>query len=298
MFNFKSNPPFSGKIQQILDNIERLKPLPGTSRRILKVVENPRATAKQVIDIIKTDQALAADVIRMANSASLGYRVPCNSIETAVVRIGFKRVRALALRSFASGPLTQRLSGYRMEEKSLWQHSLATAKYADLISQLVSYPDPEDAYVAGLLHDMGKLLLDQYVLDDYQKIIDMMVKEEKPLWEIEERLFGIDHAVIGGLMAEKWRLPTKLAEGIRFHHMPSLSKRHRVMVAVVHVANALTPPVQAGIPHLEGKVIGEEALQILNLDQQKIQRLRERLANSLKDDPLLGKNGSSQDADK
>jgi len=277
MFNFRSNPPFSGKIQEILGSIQRLKPLPITSRRIMQIVENPQATAKQVIEVIKTDQALAADVIRMANSAGLGYRVPCNSIETGVVRIGFKRVRALALRSFASGPLSRRLNGYRMEGKALWDHALTTAKYSEYIAREISYPDPEDAYVAGLLHDMGKLLLDQYVLDDYQKIVRMMIQEEKPLWVIEEKLFGIDHAVIGGLMAEKWKLPTKLAEGIRFHHMPTLSKRHRVMVTVVHVANALTPALTQGLPHLEGKSVNKEDLKTLGLNEHRYGLLQERL---------------------
>lgn len=277
MFNFRSQPSISGKIENILDQIDRLKPLPTTSRKIMRIVENPQATADQVIQVIKKDQALAADVIRMANSASLGYRVPCHSIETGVVRIGFKRVRALALRSFASGPLTQRLSGYRMKETSLWQHSLETAVYSEYIAREISYPDPEDAYVAGLLHDIGKLLLDQYVLGDYQKIIRMMDEEKKPLWVIEEELFGIDHGVIGGMMVEKWKLPSKLAEGIRFHHMPTLAKKHRVMVTAVHVANALTPALGNGFPRLEGKEVSEETLKTLGLNDVRFAALKERL---------------------
>lgn len=287
MFNYRSSPPFSGKIQEILDNIKRLKPLPGTCQKILQIVENPNATAVEVIKVIKTDQALAADVIRMANSVSLGYKVPCSSIDTAVVRIGFKRVRALALRSFASGPLTRRLKGYRMEENSLWNHSMAAAKYSDLIAKILSYPDPEDAYVTGLLHDIGKLMLDQYVLDDYQKIVEMMKTEKRPLWEIEENLFGIDHAAIGGIMADKWNLPPKLGEGIRFHHMPSLSKRHRQLVAIINIANALTPETSSGLSRLEGKFVNEDALQILHLNQDTFQKLHQRLNKLLEQEKTI-----------
>jgi putative nucleotidyltransferase with HDIG domain len=289
MFNSSSPPPYSKKIKQILGQIDRLKPLPATSRKIMRIVENPQATADQVIRVIKTDQALAADVIRMANSASLGYRVPCNSIETGVVRIGFKRVRALALRSFASGPLTQRLNGYRMKEKSLWQHSLETAVYSEYIAREIAYSDPEDAYVAGLLHDIGKLLLDQYVLGDYQKITRKMAEEKKPLWMIEEELFGIDHAVIGGMMVEKWKLPSKLAEGIRFHHMPTLAKKHQVLVTAVHVANGLTSALGSDFQDQDGKVISDESLDVLGLSEDRFAALQERLrALTVEDGELAG----------
>jgi len=289
MFNSSSPPPYSKKIKQILGQIDRLKPLPATSRKIMRIVENPQATADQVIRVIKTDQALAADVIRMANSASLGYRVPCNSIETGVVRIGFKRVRALALRSFASGPLTQRLNGYRMKEKSLWQHSLETAVYSEYIAREIAYSDPEDAYVAGLLHDIGKLLLDQYVLGDYQKITRKMAEEKKPLWMIEEELFGIDHAVIGGMMVEKWKLPSKLAEGIRFHHMPTLAKKHQVLVTAVHLANGLTSALGGDFQDQDGKVISDESLKVLGLSEDRYAALQERLrALTVEDGELAG----------
>ena len=287
MFQYNSSPPFSGRIQEILSSVRRLKPLPTTSQAILKIVENPEATAQQVIDVIKTDQALAADVISMANSAAMGYRVTCSSIETAVVRLGFKRVRSLALKSFSNGPLSRRLMGYKLEKGVLWEHSLITARYSDLIARIISYPDPEDAYTAGLLHDMGKLMLDQYILEDYQIILDLTQKKNKHLWEIEEELFGLDHAMIGGLMAEKWNLPPNLVDGIRFHHMPSLSSAHRKLVAIVNIANALTPAIGDGLTHLEGRFIGDGVFQILGLNEDSFQVLKRRMFEAIEQEKRM-----------
>jgi putative nucleotidyltransferase with HDIG domain len=273
----RSNP----QVNEILRGVSRLRPLPGNSTRILKALDDPSVTAGELADLVALDQALTAYILRVANSAGLGYRTTCSSIKDAVMRLGFKQVRSLVLSTVASGPLASRLNGYRLGDKELWYHSLATASGAHWLATALQYPDPEEAYVAGLLHDIGKLLLDQYVLADYTQIVELMQRYNAPVWQVEEHLFGIDHAAAGGLMTGHWQFPAALVESIRFHHTPSHGQAHQGLAAIVNLANALVPQERNGLSALEGRVIHPDTLQILRLDEVKVERLSARLAEAM-----------------
>ncbi len=279
MMKYTSTRPYASRLHEITESLDRLRPLPATTTRVLSATENPKVTAGMIAEILSLDQALTVEVLKYANSVQMGYRSDCSSLETAVVRLGFKRIRALVLKSFASGPLSQRLNGYRLGADALWQHSLATATYAEKIARAVSFPGPEDAYVAGLLHDVGKLILDQFIVKDYQKIVDIMKSKEKHVWEVEEELFGVDHAGVGGLIAEKWKLPGNLINTIRYHHLPILARSHRELVAIINIANSFTPKDATSLTGLDGRFINPTSLEILNIDLDQIETMWKYIAN-------------------
>lgn len=269
------------ELERILKSVSRLRPLPVNVTRILHAIDDPKVTAGMVSDLLSLDQALTAYVLRVANSASFGYSTSCSSVKDAVMRLGFKQIRALALSTVAAGPLTRRLGGYRLGNGELWRHSVATATLARWLAQAVSYPAAEEAYVAGLLHDMGKLLLDQFVLTDYDNIIETMWKRKLYLWQVEEQLFGIDHAGVGGLMASQWGFPLGLVESIQYHHMPALSHAQPKLAAIVNIANAFTPQDTMGLGSLSVQMVHPESLHILNLDMPSLERLRVLMMKAL-----------------
>lgn len=274
MAEIKATSKPSIELERILSSVSRLRPLPVNVSRILHAVDDPKTTAGTVSDLLALDQALTAYVLRVANSASLGYSKPCNSVRDAVMRLGFKQIRALALSTVAAGPLTRRLGGYRLGSNELWTHSVATAGIARWLAQAVAYPAPEEAYVGGLLHDMGKLLLDQFVMADYDHIVEMVWKRKMYLWQVEEQLFGIDHAGVGGLMASQWGFPAGLVESIQFHNMPARAQTQPRLAALVNIANAFTPQDAAGLSALGGRMIHPDSLQLLKLDQAGLERMR------------------------
>lgn len=269
------------RLANILRGVSRLRPLPGNTTRLLKVLDDPTVTAGVVSELVALDQALTAYILRVANSALMGYLMSCGSVSDAVMRLGFKQLRSLVLSTVASGPLSARLSGYRLGASELWYHSIAVASAAHWLGGVLRFPDPEKAYVAGLLHDIGKLLLDQYVRADYNQMAGIMRKRKVPLWEVEKQLFGIDHAAVGGLIAEHWQFPEELADAIRDHHTPSLGRANQRLAAIVNLANALIPQKADSQNALEGRNIHPEALQILKLGEESIARLQAGLTESM-----------------
>lgn len=268
--------------ERIMADVRRLRPLPANVTRLLRTLDDGEAPAHSISDLISLDQVMSAQLLQMANSALLGYGPSCSSISEAVMRLGFKRVKTLVFGIAASGPLARRLSGYQIAATELWSHSVAAATAAQAVARSVYHPDSEEAYVAGLLHDIGKVVLDQYVKVDYDKVSELMRDRKAPMWQIEEELFGFDHAAVGGMVAEKWQFPVALVDAIYFHHAPSLARTDQNLAAITNVANSMTPKFAIGLDDEEGRIAHPEALKLLNLDENKVEEIRSFLLDSAK----------------
>lgn len=212
--------------------------------RVMRALNDTDISAMRVAELVGLDQALTANVLRLANSAFLGYVTPCASVHQAVVRVGFDRMRSLVLGAAAAQTLRTDLKGYDLRSDELWQHALATAHLARYLAGVLGGVNLEEAYISGLLHDIGKVVLDQYVQVDHDAIAALQAQEQLPLWETEKKVLGMDHGAVGGLMTERWHFPMMLIDAVRFHHWPALANaQHQRLAAIVNVANAhATPP--------------------------------------------------------
>jgi HD-like signal output (HDOD) protein len=148
---------------------------------------------------------------------------------------------------------------------------------------MLNYRDPEEAYVSGLLHDIGKLLLDQFILTDYTKILTFIQQYKMPLWEVEEKLIGIDHARVGGLIGERWQFPVVLVDAIRYHHYPSLARANPQLPAIVNLANAVISQKAAGGNNaaLFSSDIHPETFNILRIQPDAFEAMHAKLLNQL-----------------
>jgi putative nucleotidyltransferase with HDIG domain len=262
------------RLQALLNDVQRVRPLPTSVTRVIQALEDPDVSAAYIAHLISLDQALAADVLRLSNAAALASVAATSSVQEAVVRLGFVRVKSLVLGAATASLLTRRLSGYGLTGEELWNHSVATASLARYIADAVGYRDLEEAYVAGLLHDIGKLVLDQYVRVDSNLLVDLMQRRELQLWQAEEQVFGMDHGAVGGLMSEKWQFPVGLTDAIRCHHWPSLARTRAELAAIVNVADALPGRGRARLAVLGTPRVHPEALRLLRLDEAGLERLR------------------------
>lgn len=269
------------KVDLVLRTIDNLRPIPSSVTRILKEIDNPYTTVATISEYIGLDQALTAMVIKTSNAVALGYGSKCTSITDAVMRIGFKRIKGILFALNSIGPMTGKLSGYRLGGGQLWDHSLKIAISAEWLARNLHYSEPEEAYVVGLLHDIGKLLLDQFVLEDYQKIVKYVKEYHVPVWQVEEKLIGIDHANLGGMMAARWNFPESLGEGIRYHHKPSASKGNQKLPAIVNLANNLVVTNHDIENELSSNDLHPGTLKILNICENDLVRLSEGLNSTL-----------------
>lgn len=269
----------SSKVDTIIRTVENLRPMPTSITRALRAIEDSSATSLEISEIIGLDQALSASILQSANSVAMGFSTDCSKLSEAVMRLGFKRLKGLILGIAAVGPFNQSLKGYRFGAGELWNHSIATAVSAEWIARELRYPDPEEAYTAGLLHDMGKLFLDQFVFSDYTRIVDLMLRYKLTLYMAEEQLLGIDHAKVGGIIAEKWNFPIVLVDAIRYHHTPSFARSNQRLPAIVNVANSYFENTGNQNALFFERSIHPETYQILNISQEKIEQMHVQLTN-------------------
>ncbi|MCX6078660.1 MAG: HDOD domain-containing protein [Chloroflexi bacterium] len=278
------------KVDEIIQSVTSLRPMPSNITRILKEIENPDITIEVLVGLISLDQALAALVLQLSNSASLGYSRQCTTLYEAIMHIGLNRLKSILLTSSATGMMNHNLSGYRLGAGELWHHSLVTGVASEWLAQALRYPNPEEAYVSGLLHDIGKLLLDQFVLSNYKTIIDFVQQYKLQLWQVEEKLIGIDHARVGGLIAERWNFPVVLVDAIRFHHIPSLARSNQQLPAIVNLANAFAEDYSLANSELFSFEIHPESYNILKITEAEVEKLKIQMRDSGRF-PAFSKNG-------
>lgn len=268
------------QVDEIIRSVERLKPMPSNVAHILREIERKNVGIDTLSGMIGLDQVLTALVLQLSNSVSLGYSRTCSTLHEAIMHIGLQRLKSVLITSPATSLMGRSLSGYRLGAGELWQHSLVVGVASEWLARVLHYPDPEQAYVAGLLHDIGKLLLDQAVFSNYARLADYVQKYKVQLWQVEEKLIGIDHARVGGLIAEHWNFPVVLVDAISFHHVPSFARINQRLPAIVNLANSFTEDYQVKHSDLLSFQAHPESLHILKINQTELLSIKAKMKDS------------------
>ncbi len=257
--------------QKILKFIDSdLKPLPSSVSRVLNAVDDQMSNAGFIGELLGLDHILAAKVLQAANSAYLGYGPSCSSLTDAVVRLGFNRIKTMVLGVVTSSVLETSLKGYRYSSTDIWNHSVAVATSAQWIARAMRYAFPEEAYVAGLLHDIGKITLNHLIVGILAPFYVQVDQKGFAVYRVERMYFGLDHAFVGGMMAKKWNFPERLLLGIKHHHTPNESTDDGYLASIVNIANACNPYSNSKDNHYGLDNIHPSSYAILGLDKQQI----------------------------
>ena len=268
------------RVDDIIRSVERLKPMPSNVSHILREIEKQNVGIDALAGMIGLDQVLTALVLQLSNSVSLGYSRTCSTLHEAIMHIGLQRLKSALVTSPATSMMNRSLSGYHLGAGELWQHSLMVGVASEWLAQVLHYPDPEQAYVAGLLHDIGKLLLDQAVFSNYARLADYVQKYNVQLWQVEEKLIGIDHARVGGLIAEHWNFPVVLVDAINFHHVPSFARIIQRLPAIVNLANSFTEDYQVKRSALLSFQAHPESMHILKITPNDLITIKAKMKDS------------------
>lgn len=226
-------------LDQIINRVEDVPALPIVTTRILELTEDPESTVADIEREILKDQGLTTRVLRLANSVYYGFPRRIHTISEATVLLGFQVIKSITLAATVSKVMLRELPGYGLEKQGLWFQSQACGMISRSIAKELRYKSPDHAYVAGLLHDIGKVILSTYVGEKYQEIVGIVEKEEKSFLQAEREVLGFDHGQVGARVGEKWNLPEDLVEAIEYHHYPDKAKINIFLTDIVHMADAI-----------------------------------------------------------
>ena len=232
-------------IAEIAREVGALEPMPESVKRLAQVAGDPNATVDDIVDAIKYDQSITAELLRAANSALSGAAHKIETINQAVVRMGVAWTLGLVTGKRMHKSMARECKAYDLAEFELWRHSLAAAIAAGKLGQYATQPVPAGAFTAALMHDVGKLILGRHFTPDSAQCIIGMVDDGMSYIQAENEVLGTDHAVVGGIVARHWEFPDTFIHAIENHHNPDADPTP--VLDAVHIANIVAKTLGIGL---------------------------------------------------
>ncbi len=249
-------------LKRHLEKLRELPTLPHVVAKIISISSNPDSSAEDLGRIIEKDQVLAAKVLRLANSPFYGFPKRIASVSHAVVVLGLNIVKGLTLGAAAF----DMMKAAGMEH--LWRHSLGVAMTASILAPRAGLRNPEEVFVAGLLHDLGQIVIHEKLPDLATQIEQAFTEQDLYRVDAEHETLGLTHAEVAGWLADVWNLPSSLKDPMMFHHRPTLALVAPLHTAIVHVADVLVKAMGCG-------VAGNDLVPVLSPEAWKLVRLDE-----------------------
>ena len=226
------------KIDHIMAQVKAFTSMPDTSAKLIKMLKDPDSSAAQIEAVLKFDPGLTANILKLTNSAYFGIPSKVSSVKQAIILLGWKRLLQLVMTMCMSTVMKKAVPGYDLPSGGLWRHSVAVSVAAELIVKTLKIPGADEVFTAALLHDVGKLVLGDFVQDDLQQIEAMVAKGIA--FEVAEFIIlGTDHAHIGARILDIWSFPENLVSAVNWHHDPEACENHCTFSDIVHVANII-----------------------------------------------------------
>lgn len=259
------SPSVKPDLRRRIEQVGELPTLPHVVQKLASMIGRPNVSAEEIGALIEKDQVLSAKVLRLANSPFYGFPSRIASVAHAVVVLGLSVVKGLTLCATAFDMMKN--AGMN----DLWRHSLGVAITAHILGAKAGMKNPEEVFVGGLLHDIGKVVLYVKWPDVGQQITAATAQTSRSLMETEQALFDVTHADVGGWLATAWHLPTSLREPILHHHVPSAAQDAKMQTAVVHVADVLVKGLACGNPGDDlVPPLSRQAWDLVGLDAQSL----------------------------
>ena len=273
------------KIKKIANKVMGLPTLPTVVSKMIDMVDNPNTSAGSLAALISTDQALTARILKMANSAYYGFSREISTVNMAIVVMGFNAVKEMGLSLSVFDMFKDMPESNNFDVTAYWQHCAAVGVASKLMTKKYKPAIAGEVFVAGLLHDIGKVIINQYLPKEYQEIADSY-RETGDLTAAEIDWVGVAHGEIGGWLADRWRFPQVISDIIQFHHKPWESKKDPVLSAIVGLADHLCYISETGssgriktpvIDDRTWEIIEEKGLALMpeNLEELEVEFLLE-----------------------
>jgi putative nucleotidyltransferase with HDIG domain len=225
-------------IDRILKSIEHIPAFPATIQKVVDLLHDDDYRVADVVEVIGYDPAIAANILRISNSAYFGVRQKVRSIHDAVVYLGQQQLIRAVQTAGISKFYQRGGQGYVTRTTDLWEHAVAVAIMSQILSRRIRKREDPSLYTAALLHDIGKIILGEYVQQSFSRISHRVNEGGCSFLEAEEEILGINHAQVGGWIASHWHFPAEIKEAIAYHHRPDLLvQEDKTTVWLVYLAD-------------------------------------------------------------
>ena len=269
------------------DAVDDLPPMPHLASKMLQILSDPDSSVEDLTSVIEQDPAIMATLIKVSNSALYRTGEEISTLNNAVTRLGFKTIRSLVLTATTHSLFPKNNAKLEVMSQALWQHAKECGLASRRIAAFVGYHDPEEAFIAGLLHDIGKLAILLKHPEYYKRITENQRGGISSI-DAEKEVLGFDHTISGGALMDKWKIPESLALSVRFHHTPDLAGEFSSLAYIVSLGDCLS--------HIYGIYAGEtqtdadrQALSVtaLKLTGNDIETLREVIDEDFKQSDIF-----------
>ena len=271
-------------IKRILKTIETIPAFPATGNKVAQLLNKPDYSIMQVTNVIKFDPSISANVLKMANSAYFGAQHKISSINEAVMYLGQKNLMRAIQTAGVSKFYKKGASGYFDKALDLWEHSVAVGLMSQILAKQITGSEDPTLYTAALLHDVGKIIMGEFVRDELKKITTLVYENGMSFLEAEEIVLGINHAELGGKVAEHWNFPIEIRDAISYHHRPDLlEKEDKIMPWIVYMADEawLMMGIGSSVEGLAQRAVSE-LLKKFNLKMRDLEKSMVLLSDDLK----------------
>ena len=252
--------------RELVSGVVRLVSLPEVCIRVNEMLEDVRVSAGDIGKIISQDTGLTARLLKIVNSSFYGFPARIETVSRAVTVIGLRELRGLVLAASAVEAFSK-IPNEVLNMVKFWRHSVYCGVVAQLLAEKCHVLHSERLFVAGMLHDIGKLILCHRLPEEMAEVSERCKLEERPDYDIEREVFGFDHTEVGGELLKAWQMPKTLGEAVRHHHQPQNADDAIMDVCLIHIANGMTLIAENGLElYGETDEISDYAWQTTNLD--------------------------------
>lgn len=248
---------------RILSKVSITQNFPASALKAMDLLQNPDANMAEIVQTINYDPGLTSNVLKLANSSMFGLTRSIGSLRDSIVRLGTENIFRLITTSVMNSAMNKPLEGYGYSSGEFWEHSIAVATCAENLAELLDIQILNLPFTAGLLHDVGKMLLSNYI-QRYADRFEEEIETGDAMEDIEQKLLTIDHAEVGSLLLESWNLPESLVNTVRWHHEPD--QCNNPIGGVLHIADYLCITEDIGPEKRVGNIsVYEEYFEKLNI---------------------------------
>ncbi|MCB1119923.1 MAG: HDOD domain-containing protein [Verrucomicrobiae bacterium] len=237
-------------IETLINSLEDFPTLPTIYSKLLDLLADTHTTAQDLADFISNDPSAATKILKTVNSPIYGLQGTIDTMSEAISHVGFNEVKNLVMALSVIDLFSKMDSIENFNIVDFWKHSIAVGVISKLLGQQLGIKHADSYYLAGILHDIGKMFFLRSFSDEYAQVMNAAIYDQRSVSDVEQQLFGMTHLEAGGLIAEKWQLPENIRQTIQNHNDGKQDGRYNEQIACIHLADKIANILELGVPTL------------------------------------------------